>query len=197
MRLQMTELLDQVQKTADLLKARSFNPISLSAGANLLLRFVTLQRPSLSQSFDGYKRELAQEARAFVKGSKMCAKKIIHEASMFVQDGSVIITHSYVSLSSMGISLTSQYICSYSRLVAQTLIHAATVSRKRFSVYVTEARPFGLGLKTHAVLTKAGIPCTVILDSAVAYTMGKCDMVVCHLFRPVLSSRLLTSTVFR
>lgn len=156
----MTELLDQIQKTADLLKQQSFNPISLTAGANLLMRFVTLQRPSLNQSFDSYKRSLASEARAFVKGSQVCAKKIINEASMFIQDGAVIMTHSY------------------SRLVSQTLIHAATVGRKRFSVFVTEARPFGLGCKTAAVLQQAGIPCNVILDSAVAYTMGKCDMVV-------------------
>lgn len=37
---------------------------------------------------------------------------------------------------------------------------------------------FGLGIKTHAILTKAGIPCQVILDSAVAFAMPQVDMVL-------------------
>ena len=35
-----------------------------------------------------------------------------------------------------------------------------------------------MGLKTHAILTEAGIPCVVVLDSAVAYVMPKCDMAI-------------------
>jgi hypothetical protein len=37
---------------------------------------------------------------------------------------------------------------------------------------------FGLGLKTQAVLAEAGIPSVVVLDSAVAYIMSRCDMAV-------------------
>jgi translation initiation factor eIF-2B subunit alpha len=157
----MSELLRELQTASDELSAAAWNQISLSAGTALLMRFVALTLQSSSdKSFDQYKQDLAKEARAFSKASKMCAKKIVAEAATFIVDGSTILTHSY------------------SRLVSQTLVHAATVSRKRFTVYVAEARPFGLGVKTHAELTKAGIPCTVILDSAVAYTMGKCDMVM-------------------
>lgn len=97
----MTELMNQLQDTADSLKEHAFNSISLSAGVNLLLRFVTLQRSSLSiQSFDAYKRELAKEARAFVKGSQACSKKIVQEAASFINDDSVVLTHSLVSSSS-------------------------------------------------------------------------------------------------
>lgn len=63
------------------------------------------------------------------------------------------------------------------------------------SVFVTEAKPRGLGwvlsssifhstlqpssrIKTAELLTTAGIPCTVILDSAVAYAMDKVDFVL-------------------
>lgn len=42
---------------------------------------------------------------------------------------------------------------------------------------MTETRPRGLGMRTHDILTKAGIPCTIILDSAVAYAMDKVDMI--------------------
>jgi len=56
------------------------------------------------------------------------------------------------------------------------LLHASKY--KRISVYVTEARPRGLGVHTHELLTAAGIPCTVVLDSAVAYVIDKVDMVL-------------------
>ena len=75
----------------------------------------------------------------------------------------------------------------------KTLLHAH--AQKRISVYVTEARPRGLGLvprpkkwklvfdisrsiKTYEALTAAGIPCTVVLDSAVAYVMDTVDFVL-------------------
>lgn len=85
---------------------------------------------------------------------------------------------------------------SYSRVVMKTLLRAH--ERKRISVYVTEARPRGLGfvlssvtleiskntnifiesLRTYEELTSAGIPCTVVLDSAVSYVMDKVDFVL-------------------
>ena len=33
-------------------------------------------------------------------------------------------------------------------------------------------------LKTHQALTAAGVPCTVVLDSAAAYVMDKVDLVL-------------------
>ncbi len=33
-------------------------------------------------------------------------------------------------------------------------------------------------MRTHQILTAAGIPCTVVLDSAVAYIMDRVDMVL-------------------
>ncbi|VDB82932.1 unnamed protein product [Peniophora sp. CBMAI 1063] len=86
-------------------------------------------------------------------------KELIAELSLgFIKDDSVILTHSY------------------SRVVMQTLLLAH--KRKRISVYVTEARPRGLGIKTYEELTAAGIPCIVVLDSAVAYVMDKVDFVL-------------------
>jgi translation initiation factor eIF-2B subunit alpha len=65
----------------------------------------------------------------------------------------------------------------YSRVVVNAFLISHRKGR-RISVYVTETRPRGLGMRTHEVLTKAGIPCTIILDSAVAYAMDKIDMVM-------------------
>ncbi len=60
----------------------------------------------------------------------------------------------------------------------QVLLKAARRYNKRINVYVTEARASGLGMKTYEELTEAGIPCTVILDSAVAYIISKVDLVL-------------------
>ncbi|KAK9900638.1 nagb/rpia/CoA transferase-like protein [Cystobasidium minutum MCA 4210] len=155
----MTELISELESGAALLRKASFNPVSLSAGADLFLRFVTLQRPSAHQSFSVHKRNLVQRANDFVNDSHKCVEKIVGFATGMIKDDAVILTHSY------------------SRVVTQSLLHAAR-QRKRVTVYVTEARPFGLGIKTHAILTKAGIPCQVILDSAVAFAMPQVDMVL-------------------
>jgi translation initiation factor eIF-2B subunit alpha len=37
---------------------------------------------------------------------------------------------------------------------------------------------FVFRIKTHEALTKAGIPCAIVLDSAVAYVMDKVDFVL-------------------
>ena len=43
---------------------------------------------------------------------------------------------------------------------------------------IPEGRPEGAGFEAAAVLAKAGIPVTVILDSAVAYHMEQVDLCV-------------------
>lgn len=58
----------------------------------------------------------------------------------------------------------------------QVLLTAAKTQKKRISVYVSESRPSGQGLRTYNRLMAEGIPCTVVLDSAVAYIVHKADM---------------------
>lgn len=74
----------------------------------------------------------------------------------------------------------------------QTILRAHK-QHKRVSVYVTEARPKGLGMRTHQVLTDAGIPCTVVLDSAVGYIMERVDMVLLGCEAVVESGALVSS----
>lgn len=103
-----------------------------------------------------------------------CRDKIAKQAVDFVRDDCVILTHSY------------------SRTVIQTILRAHK-QHKRVSVYVTEARPGCLGMKTHELLTEAGIPCTVILDSAVGYVMERVDMVLLGCEAVVESGALVSS----
>ncbi|BGO89815.1 hypothetical protein NBRC10512_007232 [Rhodotorula toruloides] len=154
------ELLALLRQASAQIAASSFNPVSAQSGTSLFLRFLTLQRPPPEMSFREFKAELVSRAREFVRDSGKCRATIAAHMSNFIQDGNTLLVHSY------------------SRVVIQALLFAAQTQKKRFQVYVTESRPFGLGLKTHAVLTEAGIPCIVVLDSAVAYIMSKCDLAV-------------------
>jgi hypothetical protein len=59
----------------------------------------------------------------------------------------------------------------------KTLLRASR-QHKRIRVYVTEAKPDSLGHRTYEQLSAANIPCTLVLDSAVAYVMERVDMVL-------------------
>ncbi|PPQ78103.1 hypothetical protein CVT25_015637 [Psilocybe cyanescens] len=153
----MFELVKALNDGAEALTKQASNPISLNAGCELFIAFVTLF-PHDSANFTDLKKELIRQGQNYAAEALTYRKKIAELAFGFIKDGSVILTHSY------------------SRVVMQTLLLAH--KRKRISVFVTEARPRGLGIKTAEVLTAAGVPSTVILDSAVAYVMDKVDFVL-------------------
>jgi len=153
----MFELVQALNDDAEILKKSSPNPISLNAGCELFIAFVTLF-PHESDSFAELKTELVQQGQKYAAEAINFRDKIAELTIGFIKDDSVILTHSY------------------SRVVMKALLHAHKT--KRISVYVTEARPRGLGSKTYEALTAAGIPCTVVLDSAVAYVMDRVDFVL-------------------
>ncbi|KZV71659.1 nagb/rpia/CoA transferase-like protein [Peniophora sp. CONT] len=153
----MFELVKALNDGAEALRTHIPNPIGLNAGSELFIAFVTLF-PHAAASFPELKKELVRQGQQYASDALNFRTKIAELSLGFIKDDSVILTHSY------------------SRVVMQTLLLAH--KRKRISVYVTEARPRGLGIKTYEELTAAGIPCTVVLDSAVAYVMDKVDFVL-------------------
>lgn len=66
---------------------------------------------------------------------------------------------------------------SRSRVVLETLELAAN-SNKRFHVLVTRSSPEDTGIEMCDSLRKAGIECTLILDSTVGYIMETIDLVM-------------------
>ncbi|KAE9387495.1 nagb/rpia/CoA transferase-like protein [Gymnopus androsaceus JB14] len=153
----MFELLNELKGSAEALSRQSPNPIGLNAGCELFIEFITLF-PHDAASFSELKTELIRQGQQYAKQALTYRAKIAELAFDFIKDDSVILTHSY------------------SRVVLQTLLMAH--KRKRISVFVTEARPRGMGIKTAEMLTAAGIPCSVVLDSAVAYVIEKVDFVL-------------------
>ncbi|KIY50879.1 nagb/rpia/CoA transferase-like protein [Fistulina hepatica ATCC 64428] len=153
----MFELGEELKAGAERLRNSMANAISLNAGCELFIEFVTLF-PQASTSFHDLKQELIRQSQVYFQEATTYRQKIAELAVGFIKDNSVILTHSY------------------SRVVLQTLLTAH--ERKRISVFVTEARPRGLGIKTAEALRAAGIPAVVCLDSAVSYVMEKVDFVL-------------------
>ncbi|KAL1409505.1 translation initiation factor eIF-2B subunit alpha [Vanrija albida] len=147
--------------------------LGVRAGCQLWERFVALSGGG--EDFPAYKRTLIAQGRSFCSVTAPQAReKIAKQAGDFLSDDCVVLTHSY------------------SRVVIQTILQAHK-QNKRVSVYVTEGRPGLLGMRTHQVLTAAGIPCTVLLDSAVGYVMERVDMVLLGCEAVVESGALVSS----
>ncbi|TEB35901.1 nagb/rpia/CoA transferase-like protein [Coprinellus micaceus] len=163
----MFELVNALHEGAKTLQSQVANPIGVDAGCELFIAFVTLfphdsatnhSPSSVHRTSPISNKSLFLQGRKYAEEALTYRNKIAELAVGFIKDGSVILTHSY------------------SRVVMQTLLLAH--KSKRISVFVTEARPRGLGLKTAEALIAAGVPCTVVLDSAVAYVMDKVDFVL-------------------
>ncbi|WWC60125.1 uncharacterized protein I303_102689 [Kwoniella dejecticola CBS 10117] len=147
--------------------------LGVRAGCQLWERFFALSMGG--EDFPSYKRSLISQGRSFCAiTAPQCREKIADLAVGFLRDDCVILTHSY------------------SRTVIQTILRAHK-QHKRIKVYVTEARPGCLGMRTHQILTANGIPCTVVLDSAVAYVMERVDMVLVGSEAVVESGGLVSS----
>ena len=92
----MTELFQELQDAVALLQKEAYNPVSLTAGTALLLRFVSLQTPPPGLSFEAHKRNVCQRARDFVRDSQLCSDRIVKEAAAFISDAQIIMTHGSV-----------------------------------------------------------------------------------------------------
>ncbi|UZJ52137.1 hypothetical protein CBS101457_001457 [Exobasidium rhododendri] len=155
-----SELITLLDTHSSILKNSLNNPVPATAGLDLFARLVITMQWDASGDFEIQKRKLVDLAREFaVKTVPSCREKIVDLAMPFIRDEAVILTHSY------------------SRVVMQILLGAAKLGNS-IKVFVTESRPGGLGLKTYRELTAAGIPTTVICDSAAAYVGEKIDFVL-------------------
>lgn len=134
---------------------------SVASGCELLIRFITLAAPDvlLAKDFSECKKVLAERGHDFLENAQSSRQKISSLGQQFVFDDATILVHSK------------------SRVVIHLLWQAYKMN-KRFKVYITESVSDGSGRETQAILTDNGIPCSVILDSAVGFIMERIDMVL-------------------
>jgi len=95
---------------------------------------------------------LPQRGNHFAATSTRARATIADLGARFVRPGSTLLTHGH------------------SRVVLALLRRAASKGQQ-FSVVVTEGRPDEAGLKMAKALAESGIPVTVIIDSAVAWSL--------------------------
>lgn len=174
----ISETLDLLEKSTAHLKQSIANPIGLSAGTDLFQRYLitTLQRPGQlgpAGDFNAIRAHLLSNGRLFIRRAKESREKIAAFGEGFVRDGSTVLTNGG------------------SRVVASLLQKAADEkggpSAVRFRViYVlpsakgdTEsAKGEPEGMETVRALRSKGVPVATIPESAIAYSLGKADMVI-------------------
>lgn len=177
----ISETLDLLETSTTHLKRSIPNPIALSAGTDLFQRYLitTLQRPGQlgpAGDFNAIRAHLLSNGRLFIKRAKESRDKIASFGRGFVRDGSTVLTNGG------------------SRVVGALLQKAADErggggqSAVRFRViYVLPSRngrdgeqPTAEpeGMDTVRALRSKGVPVATIPESAVAYSLGKADIVI-------------------
>ncbi|KAJ5159921.1 Translation initiation factor eIF-2B subunit alpha [Penicillium canariense] len=174
----ISETLDLLEKSTAHLKKSIPNPIGLSAGTDLFQRYLitTLQRPGQlgpAGDFKAIRTHLLSNGRLFIRRAKESREKIAAFGRGFIRDGCTVLTNGG------------------SRAVASLLQKAADEeggpSAVRFRViYVLSSisknieEPSGEpeGMETVRTLRAKGVPVSTIPESAVAYALGKADMVI-------------------
>jgi translation initiation factor eIF-2B subunit alpha len=173
----ISETLDLLEKHTAILKAAIPNPIALSAGTDLFQRYLitTLQRPGQlgpAGDFNAIRAHLLSNGRLFIKRAKESRHNIAAFGRAFVRDGSTVLTNGG------------------SRVVSALLQKAADEnsgpSAVRFRVIyvlygINDADSLTVepeGLETVRALRARGVPVATIPESAVAYSLGKVDMVI-------------------
>ncbi|MFQ6654874.1 hypothetical protein Gotur_025666 [Gossypium turneri] len=136
--------------------------ISLTAGCDLFMLYVTRTSALEYEDFNSAKSRLIERAEKF--GEISCkARRIIAMLSQdFIFDGCTILVHGF------------------SRVVLEVLKTAAE-NKKHFKsshCFNTEGRPDRTGLRFSNELAKLDVPVKLLIDSAVAYTMDEVDMVL-------------------
>jgi translation initiation factor eIF-2B subunit alpha len=151
--------LDENLKDAILtIKTSDYPVTAINSGCELFMRFITFAKLDY-KNFEHCREVMLDRGHIFLDKLQQCRDKIVKLATKFIADGSKVLTHSR------------------SRVVLKTLIQAFR-QQTQFEVFVTQSAPDNSGEVMCKDLRAEGIPCTLILDSAVGYIMEQVDFVM-------------------
>lgn len=152
------ELCANLKRAIGVMRNTDYPTTAVASGSELFLRFITLA--SLDKGpFAECKQEMIHRGRVFLRKLTDARGKIAKAAADFITDGSRVLTHSK------------------SRVVLEAMREASKTER-RFEVYVTKCSIDESGVEMVRELRSLNIPCTLIVDSAVAYVMESVDTVM-------------------
>ncbi|CAH2006304.1 unnamed protein product [Acanthoscelides obtectus] len=152
------ELETNLKDGINVMKNTDYPVTAINSGCELFLRFITLAALD-TRCFSDCKKIMLDRGHLFIKKLDEARGKIVKLASKFIEDGSKVLTHSR------------------SRVVLQAL-RKAHKQNKRFEVFVTISAPDNSGKQMCKELQAEGIPCTLILDSAVGYIMEQVHFIM-------------------
>ncbi|XP_074595493.1 eukaryotic translation initiation factor 2B subunit alpha [Brevipalpus obovatus] len=144
------KLIERLKKIEPLIEVESLSEI--------FLRFISLTAEEY-QSIDEVREALKSRGKLFEEKVIRCSRKIAKYGHPFIYEGSTVLVHSH-------------------SLVVQEILDQARLAKKRFNIYVTQSACDKSGQRTKDFCEKHGIPCKLILDSAIGYYMEKVDMVL-------------------
>lgn len=160
------ETLDLLASQSNYLKSQIANPISLSAGTDLFQQYMISSLKNMGVgNFETVRQHLLTNGRLFVSRAKAGREKIAGYGRHFIRDGSTVLTHGG------------------SRVVGTLLSKAAeanaTGGSVRFKViYVMNDARSAESKAVVSSLRAKGVPVATISEGAVAYAMGKVDLVI-------------------
>lgn len=185
----ISETLSLLSQHTATLKEAIANPISLSAGTDLFQRYLitTLNRPgsSLGPSgdFRAIRNHLLSSGRLFVERAKASREKIASFGRHFVRDGTTVLTNGGSRV--VGALLRSAAEAGGGRgSIRFRVIYVLSQNSAPHDPYAAQAQKggegegSGEGTAIVAMLRARGVPVATIPDSAVAYSLGKVDMVI-------------------
>eukprot|EP00560_Eucampia_antarctica_P002179 CAMPEP_0197840638 /NCGR_PEP_ID=MMETSP1437-20131217/45720_1 /TAXON_ID=49252 ORGANISM="Eucampia antarctica, Strain CCMP1452" /NCGR_SAMPLE_ID=MMETSP1437 /ASSEMBLY_ACC=CAM_ASM_001096 /LENGTH=394 /DNA_ID=CAMNT_0043450275 /DNA_START=256 /DNA_END=1440 /DNA_ORIENTATION=+ len=161
--------------------------IALASGCELFLRYVTrcfLELPDFTACI----AQVLERGERFAGISLAARDRIAQVGRSFIQDGQTVLTHGWsrvVASLLLKASKRKQFEIivlegrpDASGAKAAKIFAVKASKRKQFEIIVLEGRPDASGAKAAKIFADAGIPTTVVLDSAVGYVMERVDLVI-------------------
>lgn len=176
----VSETLDLLATSTAHLKRSIPNPIALSAGTDLFQRYIitTLQRQGQlgpAGDFRSIRAHLLSNGRLFVQRAKESRQKIASFGRHFVRDGATVLTNGGSRVVGALLKSAADSSSGSVRFRVIYVLNSATTTSDSSS---SESRTETEGHSIVCDLRAKNVPVATIPESAVAYSLGKVDMVI-------------------
>lgn len=151
-----SEFVKELERVSSLLLSTRPTAVSLPNAVKFVMLGV---KQAEGAGIDVLRQEIIKRADEFIKNSTEAIQRIGEIGARRISPGDVILTH-----------------CNSDCALA--IIKTAFKQGKRVKAFVTESRPMRQGFISARELSRAGIPTTLIVDSAVRYFIRDVDKVV-------------------
>ncbi|SAM01586.1 hypothetical protein [Absidia glauca] len=159
----MSEFMTNLSQVKTTLQEHTRKSVGMLAGHDLFMALFTHYAQEYTEAkkgaFEHFKGHVLNRTRVILHRLHQSQWEAAQLAAQFINDMGIVL----VPVPCMAIM--------------KMLDHAYRVENKRFKVLMAEGGPEGQGLRAVQELQALGIPCQVILDSAIGYIMDRVDVI--------------------